>query len=123
MITNTIYDPVDPRVSSMSDQVINALEEKDSGKHYRFQFVKYLSAEDIVKGRVIFKTDPMRICTIYEISDMGQQFIVKKGLRLGTSVKSRRQDIIDVRDCCTRMLEMLNEDEENLALEATFKNL
>jgi len=69
----------------------------DEGAHYRYSY----------KG---FNLDPFRICSIYGITDFGQQTLVKKSLRLGTAHKDRLQDLKDCRCCIDRMIEMMEED-------------
>ena len=74
-----------------------AVPSKDAGEHYRYTY----------KG---IKLDPFRICDIYGITDLGQGTIVKKGLRLGTAHKDRMQDLLDIRCCVDRMIEMMGEE-------------
>jgi hypothetical protein len=71
--------------------------EQDAGAHYRFTY----------KG---VKLDPFRICSVYGVEDFGQQTLIKKALRLGMAHKGKRQDLIDMQCCITRMLQMMDED-------------
>lgn len=87
----------------------------DHGAHYRFSYKALLTKEDIKKGYVMVKLDPFRICDVYKIKGLGQGTIVKKGLRLGTSIKDQRQDLLDIKNACDRMLEMLDEDEPEIS--------
>ena len=69
----------------------------DHGAHYRFSY----------KG---MNLDPFRICQIYGIGELGQATLVKKSLRLGTSIKDKKQDLLDIISCAERMLQMMEED-------------
>lgn len=68
----------------------------DPGAHYRA----------VYKG---IKLDPFRICEIYGVTSLGQGTLIKKSLRLGTSIKDKKQDLLDIINCAERMLEMLEE--------------
>lgn len=70
----------------------------DPGQHYRMQY----------RG---IKLDPFRICDIYGITSFGQATLVKKALRMGKAHKDRKQDLLDMRCCIDRMLEMMDEDD------------
>ena len=55
--------------------------------------------------------DPYRVLKVYGITDPAHQHAVKKLLRAGESVKDLKQDVQEVIDTLTRMLQMI--DEEN----------
>lgn len=78
----------------MSEQLTTKV---DPGAHYRFAY----------KG---INLDPFRICQIYGIGELGQSTLVKKSLRLGTSIKDKKQDLLDIISCAERMLQMMEED-------------
>jgi hypothetical protein len=106
-IPKEIFDPIDPRLTSINKPDTDSL---DPGAHYRFHYKKFLSEEDKSLGYTYIKLDPFRICAVYAIEDLGQATIVKKGLRLGTSIKDRKQDLLDIKCAVDRMLEMMDED-------------
>lgn len=82
------------------------LDTPDPGAHYRA----------VYKG---IKLDPFRICEIYGITSLGQATLVKKSLRLGTSIKDKKQDLLDIINCAERMLEMIEESKD----ENSYNNL
>ena len=71
----------------------------DIGKHYNFYY------EDV-------KIDPYRILKEYGITCPALQHAIKKLLRAGNSVKTLRQDILEVMSTLERKLEMMCEDDE-----------
>lgn len=70
-----------------------------SGKHYAMQY----------NG---VKLDPYRILSVYKIKHPAHQHAIKKLLRAGKSVKSKRRDIEEVIMTLRRWVEMMDEDGE-----------
>ncbi len=75
----------------------------DQGSHYR----------GFWKG---LKLDPFRLAAIIGITCPIQFTIFKKAWRMGTSVKDRRQDLLDIISAAERGIEIMDEDlaEENV---------
>ena len=69
------------------------------GKHYRYDY----------QG---IRLDPYRILSVYGIACPAMQHAIKKLLRCGKSIKSERDDILEVMSTLERKLEMMNEDGE-----------
>lgn len=57
------------------------------------------------------RLDPYRILQVYGISHPAHQHAIKKLLRAGTSIKSLRDDIDEVKMTLDRWIEMMNEEE------------
>lgn len=84
---------------------------KDPGGHYRKEYKKTITKEDIARGYVVLKLDPARICQIYSVLSMCLQFVVKKSLVAGNrGHKSKKQDLLDIINAAERELEMMDED-------------
>ena len=71
----------------------------DPGAHYRCEI-----------GGV--KVDPFRMAEVIGITDPVQFTIFKKAWRMGSSVKDKRQDLLDIISAAKRGIEMINELEK-----------
>ena len=71
----------------------------DIGKHYRYDY----------SG---IRLDPYIILSVYGIACPAMQHAIKKLLRCGKSIKSERDDILEVMGTLERKLQMMNEDGE-----------
>ena len=58
--------------------------------------------------------DPYRVLKVYGITDPAHQHAVKKLLRAGESLKDLKQDVQEVIDTLTRMLQMIDEESEEI---------
>ena len=86
---------IDPKPAPLPKEFTDAV--KSIGKYYMYDY----------KG---IRIDPYRILSVYGIVCPAMQHAIKKLLRCGKSIKTEREDILEVMSTLERKLEMLNED-------------
>lgn len=83
---------------------------QDIGRHYRYRYIRNLTADEIKTNKVVVKLDPYRICQVYGVRGGPREHIIKKALR-GTGKGYSETELIDEIQCCLdRWKEMLQED-------------
>lgn len=78
--------------------------------HYKYEYRRKLTLDDMSNQYVTIKLDPYRIADIYGVQGGAREQILKKSLRWTTKGDDEKQVIKEIMQACERRLEMLEED-------------
>jgi hypothetical protein len=81
----------------------------DPGQHYRNIFTKRISDDEMQNGSISIQVDPAFIEKVCGPMTGMQFTILKKGIRLGTAHKDKRQDLLDIIGAAQRELELMDD--------------